>query len=540
MTTYAELLAQRPESRDAFQAQVMQALGAIGLGDVTEGSRFNEYFDGTGMVSEQTPTYSSQALNSFFGGNVNLQKMPDGSYQFMSPVGADQYSTNKHNGVWQGIIGADGAVSQPSWQNTSDHVSGLNQYAPLVTAALMTYGIGSGLAGGAAGATGAGTGAAGTALGAGEAEAAWAALEASGGGFGTGAAVAPASGGLFSGIGGGTPASGISGGGLVNGSTALTGAAGGSGISGGSMAGTFNGLTPPAGTWGTTAANAASTATTSPNWWDMLGRAGSSVLQQGIASNGARQQVDIASGNKDALMALAQQVAGESRFSPVNVNTSFAGTDWQVDPATGRVTSASAKLNPQMQSLIDQAMSKGEQTMAGVGAGTPQEIAQAEYQRYLDYARPQQESLFGQLQERMGAQGTMGYQTGGASNGYNPMLRDFAKGIREADYTAYSGAQRLGQELTNSNLARAQSLFGTGLKLDATGQDVLKLGADMGKLNQNTAGAQAMLTAGINGQGGLNTAQQAQAQGNTSFWGNVAQASAPLISSGAKYLWDLL
>src|SRR5690606_27008152 len=76
------------------------------------------------------------------------------------------------------------------------------------------------------------------------------------------------------------------------------------------------------------------------DWSNLAGRAGQSLLNQAISQYGQGQNIDLAGANKNALLELARQASGESRFSPVNVSTSFGGTNWTVDPATGRVTAA--------------------------------------------------------------------------------------------------------------------------------------------------------------------------------------------------------
>jgi hypothetical protein len=261
----------------------------------------------------------------------------------------------------------------------------------------------------------------------------------------------------------------------------------------------------------------------------VLGDLGSSALQSYIAGRGADANVADAQGNQQLLMDIAKMSADEARFKPVNVTTSFGGTEWGIGP-DGKVTSAQANLSPEMQAYIQQAMQKGGQTMAGVSAGTPQEIAQAEFDRYKAFAAPKQMEQFEALQNRLNAQGLGGLGAGGGT-GVNPFMRDFSKGVSEADYAAYKDAQILGQTLTDKTLGRANTLFGQGIELDKIGTGMLSLGAELGGRNVNATGANAMLQGGTSGANQLLSAQQSGNKADTLMWGNAASGLSPLLQA---------
>lgn len=264
---------------------------------------------------------------------------------------------------------------------------------------------------------------------------------------------------------------------------------------------------------------------------NILGRLGSSAIQGLFANNTANNNIDAARDSLSAQMALGNRALDEARFKPVNVTSNLGSTSWEIGP-DGKPTAATANLSPQMQQLIAQAMSKGLDTLGGISAGTPEQLAQAEFQRYLNYARPKQNDLFSSLQNRMSAQGVLGFGVGDTNaTSYNPLYRDFASGIADSDYNAYKQSQTLAQDLTNQNLKRALTLFGAGTEADAYGTNLLKLSGELGGRNVNAAGANALLTAGTAGNQSLLSATQAGNAAVGSIFGNAAQQMGPLLTA---------
>lgn len=157
MATFADLYSARPASRDDFQSQLQAALAGLS-GDVkaTEGEWG---WQGSGEAFEygQAPTtYSSANLNSFFGGNVNLNPVYDDlknltGYSFQSPYSADPYQSNNHIGAWGGTFNTDGSVGDLKWDNSSTTTPWLNRYGPGIFAAIAGAGL-AGMGGAGAGA----------------------------------------------------------------------------------------------------------------------------------------------------------------------------------------------------------------------------------------------------------------------------------------------------------------------------------------------------------------------------------------------------
>ena len=438
---------------------------------------------------------------------------------------SSQYMINPESGKEGQLLsnyGMDGNLSGVQWYDKPDKNPRIDTALTIAPYAIggVALGAGMGLFGGATGAAG-GAGTAGSTLG-------------TAGAFTTPVAAPSAlATPLF---GGGTAAAGT-------GLTAATGLGGSAGSGLLTGAGGITGLTS-AGT--AAAAPATSLATTGlggggMGLWDtisnwatgsgskVLGDLGSNAIQAYIAGRGADANVADAQGNQQLLMDIAKMSADEARFKPVNVTTSFGGTEWGIGP-DGKVTSAQANLSPEMQAYIQQAMQKGGQTMAGVSAGTPQEIAQAEFDRYKAFAAPKQMEQFEALQNRLNAQGLGGLGAGGGT-GVNPFMRDFSKGVSEADYAAYKDAQILGQTLTDKTLGRANTLFGQGIELDKIGTGMLSLGAELGGRNVNATGANAMLQGGTSGANQLLSAQQSGNKADTLLWGNAASGLSPLLQA---------
>jgi hypothetical protein len=165
MATFADLFAQRPDSRDAFAQQLMQALR---VNDIQMAPPTEEDIRLAGEGSVASPTYSSAALDAFFGGAGSFvgPGWSKPGYYFTGPTMYDPYQTNNHVGRWTGNIGADGSVSGLRWINDSTNTTFLDrvgQALPYIGGALALGGAaGFGPLGGFSGATpGAAAGAAG-------------------------------------------------------------------------------------------------------------------------------------------------------------------------------------------------------------------------------------------------------------------------------------------------------------------------------------------------------------------------------------------
>jgi hypothetical protein len=470
------------------------------------------------------PGYSISGGEAVFGGGEGgLSGFTP--FTFNSAVMPDPAQTNRHAGRWSGTLDPQtGKISGLQWINQST----TGGFLPDL---LTDYGWAIPLAFAGAGAAGllGGSGGAGAAAGA------YVSPEIAGMAAQTIPAAGTSSTGLLGGLGG-----------IMDGiAPALPsgtgfGLTGGTGLSGGTIMGdallTGGGLAPGIATATAGGSNMGWLSNafdwiTGDTGSNLLGRLGSSAIQGLFANNTANRNIDAARDSLTAQMALGNRALDEARFKPVNITSNLGSTSWEIGP-DGKPTAATANLSPQMQQLIAQAMGKGLDTLGGINAGTPEQLAQAEFQRYLDYARPKQNDLFSSLQNRMSAQGVLGFGVGDTNaTSYNPLYRDFASGIADSDYAAYKQSQTLAQDLTNNTLKRALTLFGAGTEADAYGTNLLKLSGELGGRNVNAAGANALLTAGTAGNQSLLSATQAGNAAVGSIFGNAAQQMGPLLTA---------
>lgn len=516
--------------------------GDFTIGDLTPYQYTAQELAGdNGMMDVQRTGYRSALLDQLFGqggweivsgGQSDGYNTP--AMMLRTRTMADPTSSTGHPGSWNGTIDpATGKLTGLQWIN-DDLSSGVIGNTFDKIGAAVTSPIGGPLAvlgaatigaGGLAGLTGGGV----------EAAGAYVSPEIAGMAAQTIPAAGTSSTGLLGGLGG-----------LMDGiAPALPsgtgfGLTGGTGLSGGTIMGdallTGGGLAPGIATATAGGSNMGWLSNafdwiTGDTGSNILGRLGSSAIQGLFANNTANSNIDAARDSLSAQMALGNRALDEARFKPVNVTSNLGSTSWEIGP-DGKPTAATANLSPQMQQLIAQAMGKGLDTLGGISAGTPEQLAQAEFQRYLNYARPKQNDLFSSLQNRMSAQGVLGFGVGDTNaTSYNPLYRDFASGIADSDYAAYKQSQTLAQDLTNSTLKRALTLFGAGTEADAYGTNLLKLSGELGGRNVNATGANALLSAGTSGNQNLLTATQAGNAAVGSIFGNAAQQMGPLLTA---------
>jgi hypothetical protein len=186
MATFAELLAQRPGTRDEFARMLMEAMNAGDM-QVTPGAYADPAGENAGPIW-QPGSAQSAALDAFFGtqrgdlfrrganeytlmanyatpdfnavGQVDYGA-PTG-YTFTGPTMNDPYQSNNHVGRWTGTIGLDGKVGGLQWVNDSTNETFFDKIAPLLPiafAAAMNPGLAAGMLGAEGGATGVGAGA---------------------------------------------------------------------------------------------------------------------------------------------------------------------------------------------------------------------------------------------------------------------------------------------------------------------------------------------------------------------------------------------
>lgn len=160
--TYNDLLASRPDTRDAFAQQLMQMLSGLKLNAPAAPPPVDPNMDPS-MGPQVPSSYQADILDQLFGaGNYHVYQSQDllnqPVYLFDSGQLRDPYQSNNHVGRWVGQIDANGNLTGLQWKNdstTSSLVDRIGNFAtdwgPALVLAAATAGAGglAGLGGGA-------------------------------------------------------------------------------------------------------------------------------------------------------------------------------------------------------------------------------------------------------------------------------------------------------------------------------------------------------------------------------------------------------
>ena len=234
----------------------------------------------------------------------------------------------------------------------------------------------------------------------------------------------------------------------------------------------------------------------------------------------------------DAETAAAKQAAA---FRPVGMTTRFGTSQFQVDPVTGRLTSAGYTLSPEAKAQQDRLMAlsnqgltqaeqaqgqfaplqTGAQRLFGLGnqylAQSPEAVAQNYLNQQMALLQPGRELELATLQNRLQQQGRGGLSVaqGGTAGATTPELQALynARATQEAQLAAQAqqagqqqvafgagllnqGAGAMGQYYSGQQAAYAPytTAMGQVQGLEALGQQPLTMGAQLGQTS-STAGA---------------------------------------------------
>lgn len=216
----------------------------------------------------------------------------------------------------------------------------------------------------------------------------------------------------------------------------------------------------------------------------------------------------------------ANTAADASVFKPFNITTA-TGTAGATRNPDGSI-SANSSLSNDLKTVSNQALSQGNNILAGVNPDTVNNAGQTAWDKYNAWAKPVQQTMFGQLQDRMAQQGLLGLTSfapdvnGG--QGGNPMYQDFAAGVNQQDQRAYQDiiTNAMNNLQTQNNIGTSQVNTGTGIMNQANQN--LALGANLANQNNNANANAAQINYG---------AQSAAGAGNAAMWGNIINAVAP-------------
>jgi putative membrane protein len=245
----------------------------------------------------------------------------------------------------------------------------------------------------------------------------------------------------------------------------------------------------------------------------------------------------------------AKQGADMATFRPVGTTTTFGTSNFQVDPATGQLTSAGYQLSPQLQSYQDQIMGSNRQSLTDATnlqnlgrqyiAQDPNQVASNWYNQQQALLAPSRDTESARLANNLQQTGRTGVSVaqGGGLQAANPEMAALANARAMADAQMAANAQTYGQQQVGFGqglLNNAYQPFNAGLttasNVEALGQQPFTLSSNLANLS-STAGARAgsLLT---NGMSNSITSQQAANSYNP--WATALQgaASNPLTGLG--------
>ena len=232
-----------------------------------------------------------------------------------------------------------------------------------------------------------------------------------------------------------------------------------------------------------------------------------------------------------------------AQFRPIGTTTRFGTSQFQVDPATGQLTSAGYQLTPELKAMQDRVMAltgqglteaeqaagryapltAGAQGLFGLGqqylAQSPQQVAADYMARQQDLLAPSRERQLAQLQTQLFNTGRGGLSVGGTGmrpgggqglRAASPEMEAYYNALAQQDAQLAAGAQQAGQQ---------QVQFGAGLM--GTGANLL------GAYGQGLTGAYAPFSTGI----GVGTSLEALGQQPLSISQELAKLSS---ASGAR------
>lgn len=254
-------------------------------------------------------------------------------------------------------------------------------------------------------------------------------------------------------------------------------------------------------------------------------------LQDAYAQNVAAQQASV------------RQAQQQASFTPFGVTTPFGQSQFQVDPATGKLTSAGYTASPELAAQRER--------LFGLGAAALPTTAdtQAIQQQYITQQQgllaPGREQQLAQLRNRQFQRGTTGLATGGTMAGYapnaqglmatNPEMAAYYNSLAQTDATLAANAPTYAQNLLNQQIATGTGLFGAANTLEGYAQQPLTLAANLGQLS-SAAGAKAGQLGLLGSQSALQTGLTGQLAGIYGQGQALNTAVNPLVTAAQQGL----
>lgn len=245
--------------------------------------------------------------------------------------------------------------------------------------------------------------------------------------------------------------------------------------------------------------------------------------------------------------AATQTAQQQASFTPVGMTTAFGQSNFQFDPATGKLVSAGYTPTSQVAGQV--------QNLFGMGASALPTTTdtQAVQQNYIAQQQgllaPGREQQQAQLRNRQYQRGTTGLATGGTMAGYtpnaqglmatNPEMAAFYNAQAQQDAQLAANAPTYAQNLLNQQIATGTGLFGAANTLEGYAQQPLSLSTALGTAGA-TAGAKAGYYGLLGNQGALQTQLQGQ-QANIYGQGSaIGSAVSPLVTAAGQGLGSVI
>ena len=219
------------------------------------------------------------------------------------------------------------------------------------------------------------------------------------------------------------------------------------------------------------------------------------VIQGGLQTAGGLLQnqasKDAAVKAQQDILAATQQATTGAQFRPVGITTNFGSSQFQIDPKTGQLVSASYTAKPAITSAENQLMQLGSNYLAQ----TPEQVAQqylSKQYELLDPSRQRQLAAIRNQNFQTGrgglSVGSTGLRPSGAQGlmGTNPELEAYYNALAQQDAQLAASAQQAGQQ----QVTYGAGLFGQAGNLESLAQQPFTLGTGLGT-SISTAGANA-------------------------------------------------
>jgi len=278
-----------------------------------------------------------------------------------------------------------------------------------------------------------------------------------------------------------------------------------------------------------------------------------------------KSAADAAATQSAATLEAARLGAEQAAFRPVGMTTGFGSSQFQMNPETGRLESASYQLTPEMQGYFQSLMgtagqnlgqyAQGAENAKGMFTGSqramdlgnqylamnPQEQAAQWMAKQQALLAPQNEKALANVRQNLFNTGRSGLAMGATSTGMqatNPEMAAYYNALAQQNAQLAANAQEFGQNqakfglglidtgggmlgnyynVQNQALSPFQTALGAAQGIDTAGQQALDIGRVLGAGNQDSGS--------ILARGGANAAESMYRANSWNPVGNLLQGA---------------